>query len=69
MNQLDSIIEKMIFTINKEYEFDTFLIGATLPAQLYEREDKIRARFKIRGRENIVPRDFAASCRWLAAAC
>lgn len=53
MNQLDSIIEKMIFTINKEYEFDTFLIGATLPAQLYEREDKIRARFKIRGRENI----------------
>ena len=35
------------------YEFDTFLIGATLPATIYEREDQIRARLKIRGKENI----------------
>lgn len=54
MSQSDSIIEKTVATIiDKNYEFDTFLIGATLPAQLYEREDQIRSRFKIRGKENI----------------
>jgi tRNA pseudouridine synthase 10 len=54
MSQSDSIIEKTVATIiDKNYEFDTFLIGAMLPAQLYEREDQIRSRFKIRGKENI----------------
>ena len=54
MGQLDSIVEKTVATIvDKNYEFDTFLIGATLPAQFYEREDQIRSRFKIRGKENI----------------
>jgi tRNA pseudouridine synthase 10 len=54
MSQSDLIIEKTVATIiDKNYEFDTFLIGATLPAQLYEREDQIRSRFKIRGKENI----------------
>jgi tRNA pseudouridine synthase 10 len=37
----------------KGFEFDTFLIGATLSTQLYEREDTMRARLKIRGRESI----------------
>jgi tRNA pseudouridine synthase 10 len=36
-----------------DYEFNTFLIGATLPTQIHEQEDAIRARLKIRGRESI----------------
>ncbi|MFQ5920457.1 MAG: tRNA pseudouridine(54/55) synthase Pus10 [Nitrososphaerales archaeon] len=35
------------------YQFRTFLIGAMLPQQILEREDEVRARFKVRGRENI----------------
>ena len=53
MSQLDSIIEKIIDNVEKKYEFNTFLLGASLPAQLYEREDQIRSRFKIRGKESI----------------
>lgn len=53
MNQLDSIVEKIIESVENKYEFKTFLLGASLPAPLYEREDQIRARFKIRGKESI----------------
>jgi tRNA pseudouridine synthase 10 len=53
MYEIDSIIDKILNTVNNKYQFDTFLIGATLPAYFYELEDQIRARFKIRGRENI----------------
>jgi tRNA pseudouridine synthase 10 len=53
MSQLDSIVEKIIDSVGKKFEFNTFLLGASLPAQLFEREDQIRARFKIRGKENI----------------
>jgi len=37
----------------KDYQFNTFLIGAVLPSQMLEREDEVRARFKIKGMENI----------------
>lgn len=53
MHETDSIIQRIKETLNDDYQFDTFLIGATLPANLFEKEDQIRARFKIRGRENI----------------
>lgn len=53
MHSRDSIIQRIRETLNDDYQFDTFLIGATLPANLFEKEDQIRARFKIRGRENI----------------
>ena len=53
MHSRDSIIQQIRETLNDDYQFDTFLIGATLPANLFEKEDQIRARFKIRGRENI----------------
>ena len=53
MYEIDSIVEKILNVVNNKYQFDTFLIGATLPAYFYELEDQIRARFKIRGRENI----------------
>ena len=52
MDSLDLIANSMLAAA-KDYQFETFLIGATLPAQLYEREDTMRARLKIRGTENI----------------
>jgi tRNA pseudouridine synthase 10 len=51
MDDLDSIADRMLDAV-KGYEFDTFLVGATLPTQIYEREDALRARLKIRGRES-----------------
>ena len=37
----------------KGYEFDTFLIGASIPQKVLDEEDEIRAHLKIRGREGI----------------
>ena len=52
MDNLD-VIANSVSTAVKAFEFDTFLIGATLSTQLYEREDTMRARLKIRGKESI----------------
>jgi tRNA pseudouridine synthase 10 len=52
MDSLDAIANRILAAV-KGYEFETFLIGATLSTQLYEREDTMRARLKIRGRESI----------------
>jgi tRNA pseudouridine synthase 10 len=52
MDNLDSIADRIMDAV-KGYEFETFLVGATLPTQIYEREDAMRARLKIRGRESI----------------
>ncbi len=52
MDTLDSIAQR-ILDATRGYEFNTFLIGAMLPTQTYEREDAMRARLKIRGRESI----------------
>ena len=43
---------KRMLSAARGYEYDTFLIGAILPTQIYEREDAMRARLKIRGRES-----------------
>jgi tRNA pseudouridine synthase 10 len=53
MQETDSIKRRISETLSNDYHFNTFLIGATLPAELLEKEDRIRARLKIRGRENI----------------
>ena len=54
MSQLDSIIKKICDYVQaKGYEYESFLLGASLPSALFEREDSIRARFKLRGKENI----------------
>ena len=53
MQETDSIMLRISETLSNYYNFNTFLIGATLPAKLLEKEDRIRARLKIRGRENI----------------
>ena len=52
MDNLGAIANSILAAV-KGFEFDTFLIGATLSTQLYEREDAMRARLKIRGRESI----------------
>jgi tRNA pseudouridine synthase 10 len=52
MDNLGAIANSILVEV-KGFEFDTFLIGATLSTQLYEREDTMRARLKIRGRESI----------------
>jgi tRNA pseudouridine synthase 10 len=53
MHETNSIMHRILETLRNNYHFNTFLIGATLPSNLFEREDGIRARMKIRGRENI----------------
>jgi tRNA pseudouridine synthase 10 len=53
MHETNSIIHKIMETLRNNYDFNTFLIGATLPSNFLEREDEIRARMKIRGRESI----------------
>lgn len=52
MDNLGAIANNIVAAV-KCFEFDTFLIGATLATQLYEREDAMRAHLKIRGRESI----------------
>lgn len=51
-DDLDGIAKKTLLA-TAPYRFSTFLVGATLPTQLYEREDALRSRLKIRGRESI----------------
>jgi tRNA pseudouridine synthase 10 len=51
--RLDEIAKKALLATRPYRQFNTFLVGATLPTQLYEREDALRARLKIRGRESV----------------
>jgi tRNA pseudouridine synthase 10 len=54
MSQLDSIVKNICRAIEaKEYQFNSFMLGATLPSAVFEREDSIRSKLKVRGRENI----------------
>ena len=52
MERLDFIASKIIDAV-EGYEFESFLIGASLPTGIYEREDSLRARLKIRGKESV----------------
>lgn len=52
MGNLNSVFSRMLDSL-KEYRYGTFLIGAVLPPQMLEREDKIRSKFKIKGTENL----------------
>jgi tRNA pseudouridine synthase 10 len=53
MSNIDLIHKKILSAVANVYEFDSFLIGATIPNVYYEREDHIRSKFKIRGMENV----------------
>ncbi|MCP8304474.1 MAG: tRNA pseudouridine(54/55) synthase Pus10 [archaeon] len=52
MQSLDDISAKIVEKL-RDYEFDDFLMGATLPREVIEREDELRAKFKLRGGESI----------------
>lgn len=52
MSSIDDLLTLVLDAL-KGYQFNTFLIGAVLPSQMLEREDEVRARFKIKGMENI----------------
>jgi tRNA pseudouridine synthase 10 len=43
-----NVIERL-----NEYQFDTFLIGGSIPQEILNTEDEIRSRLKIRGKESI----------------
>jgi tRNA pseudouridine synthase 10 len=49
---LDSLINA-ILQILKKYEYDTFLVGIKLPNEIEEREDELRAEFKVQHAESI----------------
>ncbi|MGD1835367.1 MAG: hypothetical protein ACPKQO_06560 [Nitrososphaeraceae archaeon] len=53
--KVNTIIEKIIWYITKKeiYEFNSFLIGSSLPSVMFENEDYLRSLLKIKGRENI----------------
>jgi tRNA pseudouridine synthase 10 len=46
-------IAKKIASDLKGYEFETFLVGTSLPQKLLDKEDEIRSHYKIRGTEAI----------------
>ena len=52
MSDIDDLLTLVLDAL-KDYQFNTFLIGAVLPQQMLEKEDEVRARFKIKGIENI----------------
>jgi len=54
MSQLDSTIKKICDDVEaRGFEYESFLLGASLASAFFEREDSIRSRFKVRGKENI----------------
>jgi len=45
-DDLSPLVDKILEML-KEYEYDTFLVGIRIPAQIEEREDELRAKFRI----------------------
>ena len=58
MNKLETINNALIRKMNEGYEFGTFQIGVSLPSTYIEREDDIRSRLKVRGRNSIKNQTF-----------
>ncbi len=52
LSKLDYIFNLLLDAV-KDYEFNTFLIGCTIPYYIIEREDELRALLKVRGYESI----------------
>lgn len=53
MSKLGTISNALVTRLSDGYEFRTFQIGVSLPSSYIEREDNIRSRLKIKGRNNI----------------
>lgn len=52
MTLVKPISEEIVAKL-KDYEFETFLIGASVPHTVLNNEDELRSRFKIKGRDSI----------------
>ncbi|MGH2639207.1 MAG: tRNA pseudouridine(54/55) synthase Pus10 [Rhabdochlamydiaceae bacterium] len=52
---LSNLKTSAVETIRKlsDYEFETFLIGASIPQSVLDKEDELRSRLKIKGKESI----------------
>jgi tRNA pseudouridine synthase 10 len=53
MSKLGTISNSLVTRLSDGYEFRTFQIGVSLPSSYIEREDNIRSRLKIKGRNSI----------------
>ncbi len=52
LSNLEKLSEDIVRKLS-DYEFDTFLVGATVPQVILDREDELRSKLKIKGRESI----------------
>ena len=52
LSKLDEIVSS-ITKSTSNYQFKTFLVGASLPQSILDKEDEVRSRLKIKGKENI----------------
>jgi tRNA pseudouridine synthase 10 len=52
LDKIDDLLELTLEAL-EGYTYKTFLIGATVPSHMLEREDEVRARFKIKGTESV----------------
>jgi tRNA pseudouridine synthase 10 len=52
LNQISSISSEIDGKL-EAYEFKTFLVGASIPQEMLDREDELRSRLKIKGKESI----------------
>ena len=52
MTGLKSLADEILIKL-KEFEFESFLVGASVPQSILDREDELRSRLKIKGRDGI----------------
>lgn len=52
---IEEIVKEITFLISvkNKYEFDSYSLGSSLPAHLFDNEDHFRSLFQLRGEENI----------------
>jgi tRNA pseudouridine synthase 10 len=53
MDKLDAINNALVAKVKEGYEFKSFQIGVSLPSSYVEREDDVRSRLRVKGRNNI----------------
>jgi tRNA pseudouridine synthase 10 len=53
MSKLETINNALVSRVSDGYEFRTFQIGVSLPSSYVEREDNIRSRLRVKGRNSI----------------
>jgi len=51
-NMLSSLVEKAVNML-RDYEYETFLVGIRIPAEIEEREDELKAKFEVEQGESM----------------